>query len=73
MEEWLDYAQPDVLCMQETKLADAAFPHMAFTALGYETAHHGDGRWNGVAMSAGSDSTTSSRASAPRRRRRAPA
>jgi len=50
VEEWLAYAQPDVLCLQETKLADAAFPHLAFAALGYETAHHGDGRWNGVAI-----------------------
>ncbi len=50
MEEWLGYARPDVLCMQETKQADAAFPHGAFAALGYETAHHGDGRWNGVAI-----------------------
>jgi exodeoxyribonuclease-3 len=50
IEEWIQYAQPDVLCMQETKLADAAFPHGAFAALGYETAHHGDGRWNGVAI-----------------------
>ena len=50
VEEWLEYAQPDVLCMQETKLADAAFPVMPFAALGYEAAHHGDGRWNGVAI-----------------------
>jgi exodeoxyribonuclease III len=50
VEEWLGYAQPDVLCMQETKLADAAFPTMAFSAAGYESAHHGDGRWNGVAI-----------------------
>ncbi len=38
VEEWIDYARPDVLCMQETKLADAAFPSMAFSALGYESA-----------------------------------
>jgi exodeoxyribonuclease III len=50
VEEWIAYAQPDVLCMQETKLADAAFPGMAFEALGYEWAHHGNGRWNGVAI-----------------------
>ena len=36
--------------MQETKLADAAFPPLAFEALGYEAAHHGEGRWNGVAI-----------------------
>jgi exodeoxyribonuclease-3 len=50
VEEWLSYAQPDVLCMQETKVADAAFPVMPFSAAGYEVAHHGDGRWNGVAI-----------------------
>ena len=50
VEEWIGYAQPDVVCLQETKQADSAFPHEAFAALGYETAHHGDGRWNGVAI-----------------------
>jgi exodeoxyribonuclease-3 len=50
VEEWIAYAQPDVLCLQETKQADAAFPTAAFTALGYESAHFGDGRWNGVAI-----------------------
>ena len=50
VEEWLAYAQPDVVCLQETKLADAAFPTLAFSTLGYESAHHGDGRWNGVAI-----------------------
>ncbi|HUE58287.1 MAG TPA: exodeoxyribonuclease III [Acidimicrobiales bacterium] len=50
VEEWLTYAKPDVLCLQETKLADATFPHMAFGALGYESVHHGEGQWNGVAI-----------------------
>ena len=50
VEEWLAYAQPDVLCMQETKLADSAFPAMAFAALGYDAAHCGQGQWNGVAI-----------------------
>ncbi len=50
VEEWLGYARPDVLCLQETKVADTAFPALAFAALGYEVAHHGDGRWNGVAI-----------------------
>jgi exodeoxyribonuclease-3 len=50
VEEWIAYAHPDVLCMQETKQTDAAFPHGAFATLGYETAHHGEGRWNGVAI-----------------------
>ena len=50
VEEWLAECQPDVVCMQETKLADSAFPAMAFAALGYEAVHHGEGRWNGVAI-----------------------
>lgn len=50
VEEWLDTVRPDVLCMQETKLADAQFPALAFQGLGYESAHHGQGRWNGVAI-----------------------
>jgi exodeoxyribonuclease-3 len=47
---WIDRAKPDVLLMQETKLADAEAPHMMFQSLGYELAHHGEGRWNGVAI-----------------------
>ena len=47
---WLERARPDVLLMQETKLADAAAPVEAFGAAGYELAHHGEGRWNGVAI-----------------------
>lgn len=48
--EWMEANVPDILCMQETKLADGAFPSAAFADLGYESAHHGDGRWNGVAI-----------------------
>ena len=48
--EWVGANEPDVLCLQETKQADAKFPVDAFSALGYESAHHGDGRWNGVAL-----------------------
>ncbi|HEU5319957.1 MAG TPA: exodeoxyribonuclease III [Methylomirabilota bacterium] len=47
---WLERAKPDVLLMQETKLADADAPREAFAAAGYELAHHGEGRWNGVAV-----------------------
>jgi len=51
VEEWLDYACPDVVCLQETKIADTSFPAMAFQAHGYDSAHHGGGgRWNGVAI-----------------------
>jgi exodeoxyribonuclease-3 len=50
VEQWLADVQPDVVCMQETKLADSAFPQLAFEAMGYAAVHHGEGRWNGVAM-----------------------
>jgi len=38
------------LCLQETKIATAGFPHAEVEELGYEVAAHGDGRWNGVAI-----------------------
>ena len=47
---WLDRARPDVLLMQETKLADRDAPADAFRQAGYELVHHGEGRWNGVAI-----------------------
>ena len=47
---WLTRAQPDILLMQETKLADKDAPADAFRAAGYELTHHGQGRWNGVAI-----------------------
>jgi exodeoxyribonuclease III len=50
VEWWLERARPDVLLMQETKLSDADAPVMPFQMLGYELAHHGEGRWNGVAI-----------------------
>jgi exodeoxyribonuclease-3 len=50
VEQWLAEVQPDVLCLQETKLADAKFPGLAFETLGYTSAHHGQGQWNGVAI-----------------------
>lgn len=47
---WLADCAPDVAALQETKCADSAFPHEQIRALGYEVAHAGDGRWNGVAL-----------------------
>ena len=47
---WLERARPDVLLIQETKLADRDAPTDVFRAAGYELAHHGEGRWNGVAI-----------------------
>jgi len=50
--DWLRRTEPrpDILCMQETKLNDAGVPIDDFAALGYQVAHHGLGRWNGVAI-----------------------
>jgi len=47
---WLEETSPDVVALQETKCADGAFPHLPLRALGYDVAHAGDGRWNGVAV-----------------------
>src|SRR5690606_24713568 len=47
---WLERARPDVLLLQETKLHDDAVPADELRAAGYEIAHHGEGRWNGVAI-----------------------
>ena len=50
VEEWLADVSPDVLCLQETKLAEDAFPTERFAELGYASIHHGQGQWNGVAI-----------------------
>jgi exodeoxyribonuclease-3 len=48
--EWLEQAAPDVVCLQETKVGDDAFPADSVEPLGYAVAHNGEGRWNGVAV-----------------------
>src|SRR4029077_17131781 len=50
VEWWLERAAPDVLLLQETKLTDEEAPVMAFAMAGYDWVHHGEGRWNGVAI-----------------------
>src|SRR5436190_13924511 len=47
---WLDRAKPDVLLMQGTKLTDEDAPVSVFQEAGYGLVHHGEGRWNGVAI-----------------------
>ncbi len=50
---WLDERGPDVVCLQETKLADDAFEELLGTDLterGYAFAAHGERAWNGVAI-----------------------
>ena len=48
--EWLKTAEADVVCIQETKLAQDGLGDLEFGALGYEVVHHGQGQWNGVAI-----------------------
>jgi exodeoxyribonuclease-3 len=50
---WLDERRPDVVCLQETKLADEVFRELLGEELsqrGYEVAVHGEATWNGVAI-----------------------
>jgi exodeoxyribonuclease III len=67
---WLDERQPDVVCLQETKLADDAFFDLLSKDLdsrGYQVAVHGEPRWNGVAIlsRAGLDEVSPGLAGAP--------
>ena len=48
--QWLESAQPDVLCLQETKIVDAKFPHEPFVQLGYKAETFGQPTYNGVAI-----------------------
>ena len=55
---WLDERQPDVVCLQETKLTDAAFDKLLGEELarrGYAVALNGEAQWNGVAILARTD------------------
>jgi len=47
---WLEQEQPDLLCLQETKVADELFPHQAFEQIGYRCAISGQKAYNGVAL-----------------------
>ena len=50
---WLDQRQPDVVCLQETKLADGAFDELLggeLSGRGYAVARYGEPQWNGVAI-----------------------
>ena len=50
---WLDQRKPDVVCLQETKLADGALRKLLgdeLAARDYEVAVHGEAQWNGVAI-----------------------
>ena len=47
---WLETAQPDVVCLQETRTPDALFPAKALEAAGYGAVWTGERTWNGVAI-----------------------
>ncbi|QIG51226.1 exodeoxyribonuclease III [Nordella sp. HKS 07] len=47
---WLKEASPDVVCFQELKCEDMAFPRQVFEELGYNLAVHGQKTYNGVAI-----------------------
>lgn len=47
---WLEDRQPDVVGLQELKMADEQFPHADLEALGYRAITHGQKSWNGVAI-----------------------
>ncbi len=47
---WLTERAPDIVCLQETKTVDEAFPRQPFEALGYNVAVHGQKTFNGVAI-----------------------
>ena len=47
---WLAERRPDLVCLQETKCVDEAFPRLEFESLGYNVAVHGQKTFNGVAI-----------------------
>src|SRR5215471_17414949 len=47
---WLKERAPDIVCLQETKCVDDAFPRETFEVLGYNVAVHGQKTFNGVAI-----------------------
>jgi exodeoxyribonuclease-3 len=55
--DWLGVQRPDVLCLQETKLEDAAFPFAELEAAGYRAVHAGQKTYNGVAILAREEPT----------------
>ena len=48
--DWLEAAECDVLCLQETKVTNDKFPVDAFTSRGWHVVHHGQQAYNGVAL-----------------------
>ncbi len=47
---WLEDEQPEVICLQETKVSDKEFPYKTFENLGYRVKFYGQKSYNGVAI-----------------------
>ena len=62
---WLAKAEPDVVCLQELKAEQEAFPVNALRNLGYQAVWHGERSWNGVAILARGRAPVLTRASLP--------
>jgi len=63
--DWLGKAQPDVICLQELKAEQMAFPAQALRAAGYQAVWRGERSWNGVAILARGSSPVLTRSSLP--------
>jgi len=50
LQAWLKERQPDIVCLQEIKCTDEAFPREPLESMGYNVAVHGQKTWNGVAL-----------------------
>ena len=48
--QWLKFAKPDIVCLQELKCTDAVFPAEAIRQAGYHAVWRGQRTWNGVAI-----------------------
>lgn len=63
--DWLEELQPDVVCLQELKATDKAFPATVLRDAGYGAVWRGEHRWNGVAILARGTEPVLSRTSLP--------
>ena len=48
--DWISQSNPDILCLQETKVIDESFPFQPFEKLGYSVEVYGQKSYNGVAI-----------------------
>ena len=65
LHDWLIKAEPDVVCLQELKAEQTAFPTQALRTLGYEAVWAGERSWNGVAILARNQLPVLTRSSLP--------